>query len=180
MKAIKKIGIKKDVAHRAQQQQIIKPTGAQAIVGHLRHFLADIHNSPVLTGQPGCQCLDALELCDKIRTEYRAKVRELLVKSPHAIPHWHVTETTQRTLSKDTARVFDALSRKDDTLTPEAFIEACTANLGSVRKLLAERNPQWSPDQVEHTLNRALTDLISYDTVTRLSRSKDRQLNLSL
>ena len=31
-----------------------------------------------------------------------------------------------------------------------------------------------------HALNRALSELISYDTVTRLSRSKDRQLNLSL
>jgi hypothetical protein len=55
-----------------------------------------------------------------------------------AILGWHVSETPQRTLSRDTARVFEALSREDDTLSPERFIEACSTNLGAVRKLLAE------------------------------------------
>jgi hypothetical protein len=85
-----------------------------------------------------------------------------------------------RTLSKNTARVFDALVRADDGLSLEAFVEVCTTSLTALRKLLAERNPDWTPDELEHLLNRALADLISYERITRLSRSKDRQLNLSL
>ena len=95
--------------------------------------------------------------------------------------HRLIAETAQRRLSPaDTARVFDALSREDDTPSPERFLEACTTNLGAVRKLLAERNPDWSPDEIEHVLNRVLVDLIHYETVTRLSRSKDKQIELSL
>jgi hypothetical protein len=147
-------------------------------VEHLQHFLAGIHKSPVLTGKTGCQCLDAFELLDKIRAEYRNKARELLLKEPDAIPGWHVSQTAQRRLSCDTARVFDALSRADDGLNLEAFIEACTTNLTALRKLLAERNPDWTPNELEYALTRALSELVSYDTVTRLSRSKDKQLSL--
>jgi hypothetical protein len=43
-----------------------------------------------------------------------------------------------------------------------------------------ERNPDCTPDEIEHVLNRVFSDLISYDTVTRLSQSKDKQIELSL
>ena len=83
-----------------------------------------------------------------------------------------------RTLSKDTARVFDAISGHG--LTIEQFLEACTTSLTALRKLLAERNPEWTADEIEFTLNRALVDLVSFDSIVRLSRSKDRQLKLEL
>jgi hypothetical protein len=134
----------------------------------------------LLTGKLGCQFLDCLELTDRIRTGYRDRVKELLLKEPGAIPNWHVSEIPQRVLSKDTLEVFDALSREDDTPSPERFLEACSTNLGAVRKLLAERNPELPPDQIEHDLNRVLGNLISYETLTRLVRTKDKQLKLSL
>ncbi len=107
--------------------------------------------------------------------------RHFYLKEPAAIPGYHVSEVPQRRLSCDTARVFDALSREDDTLMPERFIEACcSTNLGAVRKLLANQNPDWTADDLEHVLNRVLADLIHFEKVLRLSRSKDRQFNLSL
>jgi hypothetical protein len=153
---------------------------AQAIVERLQHVLADIDNLPLPTGKLGCQFLDALELLDKIREKVRQKARELLLKEPGIIPHWHVSETVQRTLSKNTLQVFIAAAHADNGLTGEEFITACTTSLGALRKLLAERNPHWSADEIERTLNGVLAELISYDTVTRLSRSKDKQIELSL
>jgi hypothetical protein len=153
---------------------------AQLIVERLQHVLSDIDSLPLPTGKLGCRFLDALELCDKIREKVRQKARELLGKEPGIIPHWHASETSTRTLSKNTLQVFIASAHADNGLTAEEFITACTTNLGALRKLLAERNPDWTPDELERALNRALSDLISYDTVTRLSRSKDKQIELSL
>jgi hypothetical protein len=50
------------------------------------------------------------------------------------------------------------------------------ASLTAVRKLIAEHNPQLTVDEVEFELNRVLKDLISHDTIARLSRSKERQI----
>ena len=138
-KAVKRRGqatlpTKKDVARRAQQQQITKTTGAQAVVERLQHLLADLDRLPLPIGPLGRQFLDALELCDKIRDKVRSKARELLLKSPGMIPCWHVSEVPQRVLSRDTMRVFDALSREDDRLTPEQFLEACTTSLTAARR----------------------------------------------
>jgi hypothetical protein len=131
-------------------------------------------------GEPGTMVLDIFESLDKIRANLRDQAKEMLKRTPDALPGWHLTETAQRVLSKDTLKVFEVLADRDDSFSYEEFVAACTVSLTSLRKLFTERNPDWSPDQVEHTLNRALVDLISFDTVTRLSRSKDRQLNLSL
>jgi hypothetical protein len=144
----------------------------QVIVERLQHVLADIDRLPLPTGKLGCQFLDALELTDKIREKVRARAKELLLKAPTAIPNWHVNEIPMRTLSKDTAKVFDVLSRADDGLSLEAFVEACTTSLGAVRKLIAERNPDWTADQVEYVLNHSLESWIHYETVTRLVAPK--------
>jgi hypothetical protein len=170
----------KTTARSTRQEQITKVAGAQAAIEGLQHVLAELDRLPLPVGKLGCQFLDALELCDKIREKVRQKARELLLKEPGIIPHWHASETSQRVLSKNTLKVFIAAAHADNSLTAEEFITYCTTNLGALRRLLAERNPDWSPDEIEHVLNHALVDLISYDTVTRLSRSKDRQLNLSL
>ena len=70
-----------------------------------------------------------------------------------------------------------APSRK--TLEVETALRPPTSQ-AMVRKLLAERNPQWSVDEIEHVLNRVLSELISWETVTRLSRSKDKRIELAL
>jgi hypothetical protein len=62
----------------------------------------------------------------------------------------------------------------------EQFLEVCSTNLTALRKLLAEQNPDWSPDEIEHVLNRAFSDLISYEHVAHLARSKDKHPSLSL
>jgi hypothetical protein len=185
MKTIKRRGqatlpSKKDMARSTRQEQLTKVIGAQAIVERLQNVLADIDRLPLPIGKIGCQFLDCLELTDKIRDKVRQKARDLLLKEPGMIPHWHVSEIPQRVLSRDTARVFDALSREDDRLTPERFLEACTTKLGAVRKLLAGQNPEWNADQIEHVLNRVLADLISYEHVAHLARSKDKHPSLSL
>jgi hypothetical protein len=180
MKAPTKKGGRPLARKTAIAAKLVKSTPVQAIVERMQHVLAEIDHLPLPIGKLGCQFLDCLELCDKIREKVRSKARDLLLKEPGIIPHWHVSETAQRRLSPDTARVFDALSREDDRLTPSEFLEACTTNLGALRKLLVERDPELSPDELEHALNRALVDLISYDTVTSLSRSKSKQIELSL
>jgi hypothetical protein len=158
--------------------KLSKITPQREIVQHLQRVLAEVDRLPVLTGELGCQALDCFELVDKIRTRYREKARKLLLEHPGAITNWHCSEHPQRVLSKDTARVFAALSSLN--IEPGEFIAACSISLTAIRNLLAERNPEWNADQVEHVLNRALVDLISFDTVTRLSRSKGKQLELSL
>ena len=184
MKAVKRKGAtlpkQKDMARSTRQQEIIKVTGAQAAIERLQNVLADIDRLPLPIGPTGTAFLDCLELTDKIRDKVRSKARELLLKSPGMIPCWHVSEVPQRVLSKDTARVFDAISAAGHGLTIEQFLEGCTTNLTALRKLLAGRNPDWTRDELEYALNRSLVDLVSYDTVVRLSRTKDRQLNLSL
>jgi hypothetical protein len=160
--------------------KLTKITPEREIVQRLQYVLAEIDRLPLLTGSLGCQALDCFELVDKIRARYRERARKLLLEQPGAIPNWHCSETPQRVLSKDTARVFDALALRDDMLTPKRFIGACTVSLSAIRKLITELNPDMSPDEVEFTLNRALVDLISYDSITRLSRAKDRQLKLEL
>ena len=186
MKTVKRKGqavppTTKTTARSTRQQEITQVTGAQAAIERLQNVLADIDRLPLPIGPTGTAFLDCLELTDKIRDKVRSKARELLLKSPGMIPCWHVSEIPQRRLSPaDTGRVFDALSREDDTLTIEQFLEGCTTNLAGVRKVLARQNPEWNADEVEHVLNRALVDLISYEKVTRLSRSKDKQLGLSL
>ena len=171
--------LKNDAAPASSK--LTKVSAERQLVQRLQYALAELDRLPLPIGELGCQFLDCLELVDKIRDKVRGKARELLLKEPGIIPHWHVAETAQRRLSPaDTARVFDALSREDDSLTPEQFLEACTTNLGGVRKLLGEQNPEWNADEVEHVLNRVLSDLISLETVTRLSRSKDKQIELAL
>jgi hypothetical protein len=166
------------VAVRIQWRLRLAVRTAQTGVSALQSTLADIHNLPVLTGEIGCQCLDSFELIDRIRAEYREKARELLLREPAAIPGWRASETSQRALSKDTGEVFTALSRADDSLTRERFVEACTVSLGAIRKLLAERNPQWNPDQVEREMNLSLRGLIRYEKIVRLIRSKERHHTL--
>lgn len=169
--------VQKDTARAAK---LTKISSEQTVVEHLQAAVAGIERLPLLTGRLGCQFLDCLELTDKFRTRYGDRVKQLLSKSPDAIPDWHVSEIPQRTLSRDTAKVFDAISAAEDGLTPEQFLEACSTNLTAVRKLLAERNPHLSPDEIEHVLNCVFSNLISYEAVTRLSRSKGKQIELSL
>jgi hypothetical protein len=164
----------------ATASKLVKPTSEQAVVERLQRVLAEIDRLPMPVGELGCQFLDAFELCDKIRDKVRQKGRELLLREPGIIPHWHVSEVPQRVLSKNTLQVFIAAAHADNSLTAEEFITACTTNLSALRKLLAERDPHLSPEEIEHALNRVLVDLISYDPVTRLARSKDKQIELSL
>ena len=160
--------------------KLTKISAEREIVQRLQYFLAELDRLPLPIGTLWVPVFGLPRIEDKIRDKVRQKARELLLKSPGMIPCWHVSEVPQRRLSCDTGRVFDALSREDDTLTPERFLEGCTTNLGAVRRLLGEQNPEWTPDEREHVLNRALSDLISFEKVTRLSRSKDKQLGLSL
>ena len=165
----------------ATASNLAKPTPEALIVERLQRLLAELDRLPLPVGELGCQFLDCLELTDKIREKVRGKARELLLREPGGIiPHWHVSETAQRVLSKETLEVFDALARADDTLTAERFIDACTVSLGAIRKLFSERNAGMSVDEVEFTLNRTLENLIHHEMVARLVRSKDRQLELSL
>jgi hypothetical protein len=159
---------------------VTKTTPERQIVEQLQHALAGIGRLPLLTGRLGCQFLDCLELTDKIRTRYRDRVKELLLKEPGAIPNWHVSEVPQRVLSKNTLKVFIAAAHADNGLTAEEFLTACTTSLTALRSMLAERNPDWTPDELERELSRVLADLIHFEKVLRLSRSEDRQFNLSL
>ena len=159
--------------------KLTKISAERQLVQRLQYILAELSRLPLPIGELGCQLLDAVEYTDKIRIGARQKARELLLREPGIIPHWHVSETAQQRLSPDTTRVFDALSREDDTLSPERF-QACSTNLGAVRKLLAEQNPECNADEIEHSLNRLLLDLIRYEHVAHLARSKNKHPSLSL
>ena len=160
--------------------EITKVTGAQDLIERADRFLAGINHYRLPDGPEAARVLDLCETFDGIRTKLREKAKALLLKEPGAIPNWHVSEASQRVLSKNTLKVFIAAAHADNGLTAEEFLTVCTTSLTALRKLLAGRNPDWTPDELEHALNRALVDLVSYDTVTRLSRSKGKQLELSL
>jgi hypothetical protein len=178
MKApVKRMGrapLKNDAAPASSK--LTKISSTQDLVERADRFLAGINHYRLPDGPEAARVLDLCETFDGIRTKLREKAKELLLREPNAIPGYHVSEVPQRVLSKDTARVFDALSREDDRLTPERFLDACTTNLGGVRKLLGEQNPEWTPDELEHVLNRVLVDLIHFESVVRLSRSKGKQI----
>ena len=146
----------------ATASKLVKPTSEEAVVQHLQHVLAELHRRPLPTGRVGCQFLDALELCDKIRTEVREKARELLLNEPGIIPGWRVNKFSMRTLDRDTAKIFDILARADDSLTPERFLEVCSTNLEAVRKLLTKQNPggtlaTLSTSSIAYSKNRSTT-----------------------
>jgi len=153
---------------------------AQAIVERFQHILAEIERLPLPAGREGTELLDCARFASACIEKIFAKARDLLLKEPDAIPHWHCTKSTQRVLSKDAAKVFEALLRVDSALTFEEFLAACSTNLTAVRKLIAEHNPQLTVGEVEFELNRVLKDLISHDAIARLSRAKDKQIELSL
>ena len=134
-------------SERRLQQQPAEVTPERQIVEHLQALLAKVDSMELPTGQLGCDFLDCLKITEKISEKVFTKARELLLKEPGAIPHWHVNEFPMRTLSKDTSKVFKALSHADDSLDAETLLEACTTNLGAIRKLLAGRNLNLSPRQ---------------------------------
>ena len=169
---------KNDAAPASSKLTKVNPE--RETVQRLQYVLAEIDRLPLPAGSVGTAFLDALELCDKIREKVRQKARELLLESPGIIPGWSVSEASQRVLSKNTQAVFDALARRDDMLTPKRFIGACSVSLSAIRKLITELNPDMSPDEIEHALNRALSELISFEKVIRLARTKDKQIQLSL
>jgi hypothetical protein len=152
---------------------------AQAKVEGFQHALAALDNLPLPTGSTATELLDTCKFAQAFCEKVFKKARELLRREPGAIPNWAISEIPQRTLSKDTLRIFDALSRAD-LLDAEEFMAACSTSLTALPSALAERNPHWSVDEIEHVLNRALSDLISFEKVIRLSRFKSRQIELSL
>ena len=131
------------------------------------------------TGQLGCEFLDALKLTEKISEKVFAKARELLKQEPNAIPGWSCNEVPHRVVSRDTPAIFRTLSKSLE-IDALDFLQACSVSLGSLRKLIAEHNAGMDVDEVEFTLNRTLETLISHELVARLTRSKDRQLRLTL
>jgi hypothetical protein len=141
--------------------------------------LARIDRLSLPTGQLGCEFLDALKLTEKISEKVFAKARELLKQEPNAIPGWSCNEAPHRVVSRDTPAIFRTLSKSLE-IDALDFLQACSVSLGSLRKLIAEHNAGMDVDEVEFTLNRTLETLISHELVARLTRSKDRQLRLTL
>ena len=162
-----------------QQLEVAKPTAEYEIVQQLQHVLARIDHLPLPIGQLGCEFLDCLKLTERISEKVFTKARELLKREPHAIPGWSCNETPQRVLSRDTTAIFRTISKSLD-IDALDFLQACSVSLSSLRKLIAEWNPGIDVDEIEFTLNHTLENLIHHELVARLSRSKDRQLRLTL
>ncbi len=108
----------------AAASKLLKTTSEEAVVQHLQHVLAELHRLPLPTGRVGCQFLDCLELVDQIALVCAKRLRNYSSRNRASSPTGTSEETPQWTLSRDTARVFEALPREDDTLSPERFIEA--------------------------------------------------------
>ena len=68
---------------------------------------------------------------------------------------------------------FGALSREDDA-SPRAISRSLHHQPDRGPQAIANQNPEWNADHVEHVFVRALADLITYDPVARLSRCKDK------
>ena len=164
---------------QAQQLEVAKPTAEYEIVQQLQHVLARIDHLSLPTGQLGCEFLDALKLTERISEKIFAKARELLKREPDAIPGWSCNETPHRVVSRDTPAVFRTLSKSLE-IDALDFLHACSVSLGSLRKLIAAHTIGLSAEEVEFTINRTLENLISYELVARLTRSKPRQLRLTL
>ena len=161
------------------QAQQLEATDSRQIIERLQVLLAEIDRLDLPVGQLGCEFLDALKIVERVSEKVFAKTRELLKREPTAIPNWHISETAQRVLSRDTQAVFRALSDRFE-FDAEDFLQACSVSLGSLRKLISERNPGMSVDEIEFELNRTLENLIHHELIARLSRAKDRQIKLSL
>jgi hypothetical protein len=162
---------------RIASSKLIKISPTQDLVERADRFLAGINHYRLPDGPEATRVLDLCETFDGIRTKLREKAKELLLREADAIPRWHVSDTPTRRLSGDTVKVYEAV---EGELTSEEFMAACSTSLTALHKALSERNPHLSPDEVEFTLNRALVDLISFEKASRLSRSKGKQIDLSL
>ena len=112
--------------------KLTKISAERQLVQRLQYVLAEIDRLPLLTGELGCQALDCFELVDKIRDKVSRKGRKLLLEQPGAIPNWHVSETPQRVLSKDTREFLPRWHRS--ILTPGEFIAACSICLTAFAK----------------------------------------------
>jgi hypothetical protein len=89
-------------AATAASSKLTKISPTQDLVERTDRFLAEINHYRLPDGPEAARVLDLCETFDGIRTKLREKARELLLREPHAIPHWRVSQIPQRTLSKNT------------------------------------------------------------------------------
>lgn len=179
----RKIGRAPGKSSTATARQLIgkSSTPEREIVENLQRILADLDSLPMPRGKLGCAYLDALELVDKIRTREREKARTLLLEEPTAIPCWRASEDgPSRELSRDTRKVFEALSKSFE-LSAEDFLTACSTSFSGLRKLIARWNPGMTNEEIESELDCILSDLTGYRKgPVRLVRLKGGQLELPL
>ena len=159
----------------------ISPT--QDLVERADRFLAGINHYRLPDGPEATRVLDLCETFDGIRTKLRAKAKALL--SERARAQYPVT-MSRRSRSGVLSRRYGAGFRRSVPRGryPHAraihWKPAARPIWAPSASYLAEQNPDWTADELEHVLNRVLADLIHFEKVLRLSRSKDRQFNLSL
>ena len=58
------------------------------IVARLLAVLTEIDRQPLPVGKNGAALLDLLELIDQIREKVRAKIKQILLEDPAAVPVW--------------------------------------------------------------------------------------------
>jgi hypothetical protein len=147
----------------------------QELLRRLDGDLEQLSRGAVYTGETGDLALRACKKAERIITAYYENVKELLERDPHAIRGWKLEVTSRRVISRDSAKVYEALSGETE-LSPEDFLGACTPSISGVTKLL-ETCEGMEAEEAHHVIEHALGDcgLLSHEIVHRLVQDKGDQ-----
>jgi hypothetical protein len=144
------------------------------IVARLLAVLTEIDRQPLPVGKNGAALLDLLELIDQIREKVRAKIKQILLEDPAAVPVWTARVIRgPRGLVQDLKAIHESVREVFPGLSFNEFLGACKTSFAQLQGVISARSPGLDPKLFARELDRALSDQIRIgEPVIRLVRSK--------
>src|SRR6516164_3671471 len=88
----------------------------------------------VATGETGAYGIEVVRCMATFCDQYLQAVREHLRGHPRDIPGWKLETQSRRTVSRDTVKVFEAITREVPDLEPEEFLNATQASISGLTR----------------------------------------------